>query len=98
MPRFKMRDSGHQHLFTHFLPLSLPLPSLPPFSIAFLNFGLVSTGVLQFATGIVLAVDGGLMLFATFKYPSLFAGNVPAQPSANSAHPAAAATKGPGQV
>ncbi|GAB5032288.1 golgi apparatus membrane protein tvp15 [Nannochloropsis oceanica] len=66
--------------------------------IAFLNFGLVSTGVLQFATGIVLAVDGCLMFFATFRYPSLFAGNTPAQPSASSSHPAAAASKGPGQV
>lgn len=76
------------------------LPSFPSSynSIAFLNFGLVSTGVLQFATGIVLAVDGCLMLFATFRYPSLFAGNTPAQPSASSSHPAAAASKGPGQV
>ncbi|TFJ86445.1 hypothetical protein NSK_002102 [Nannochloropsis salina CCMP1776] len=64
--------------------------------IAFLNFGLVSTGILQFATGIVLAVDGGLMLFATFKYPTLFSGNEPALPSAGASHPAAAATKGPG--
>lgn len=60
-------------------------------SIAFLNFGLVSTGKLQLASGILLAIDGGLMLLLTFRYPSLFAANTASDSGA-------APAKGPGQV
>lgn len=84
--------------------LSTPLtnPPRPPqnTSIAFLNFGLMSTGSIQLAAGILLAADGIFMLVATFKYPSLFQGNAPpeGQQAAPSHATAAVAVKGPGNV
>lgn len=69
-------------------------------SIAFLNFGLMSTGSIQLAAGILLAADGIFMLVATFKYPSLFQGNAPpeGQQAAPSHATAPVAVKGPGNV
>lgn len=62
-------------------------------SIAFLNFGLVSTGKLQLACGILLAIDGGIMFLIAFRYPSIFKANSGGGELLGTAPP-----KGPGQV
>ena len=67
-------------------------------SIAFLNFGLMSTGSVQLAAGILLAADGILMLVATFEWPSLFAGNSPPEGVEAAQSHATSPVKGPGNV
>ncbi len=58
----------------------------------------MSTGSVQLAAGILLAADGILMLVATFKWPSLFAGNSPPEGVEAAQSHATSPVKGPGNV
>jgi hypothetical protein len=61
-------------------------------SIALLNFGLYdknSTNALLVAAGVLMAIDGLIMLLLSCKYPPIFAATAPDDEPA---------MKGPGQV